>query len=106
MLNGIEIKGLWGPHHDLKSMVFQPGFGLFASMLGVIILLEDHPLGIFAPITEAFLELILQDTHIEVCIHISIDFAGIAHPIPPKTAPQHHMSTSIFECSLHQPVTN
>ena len=26
MLNGIEIRGLSRPHHDLKIVVFQPGF--------------------------------------------------------------------------------
>src|SRR6266436_8723813 len=105
MLNGIEIRGLRRPHHDIKSMVFQPGFSLFTSVFGVIILLEDHLLRLFAPILKAFLELILKDADIEVGIHITINFAGIPHPIPPKAAPQHHMSTSKLYCSLYQPVT-
>ena len=93
MLNGIEIGGLRRPHNDLEIMVF-------LGMLGVI----THSLGIFAPIIEAFLEAILKDAHIEVGISI-INFGGISCPMPPKAAPQHHMSTSISECSLHQPVT-
>src|SRR5260221_4723602 len=96
--------GLRRPHHDIKSMVFQPGFRLLTSVFRVIILLEDH-LRIFAPILKAFLELILKDADIEVGIHITINFAGIPHPIPPKAAPQHHMSTSKLDCSLYQPVT-
>src|SRR6266481_5727305 len=100
MLNGIEVMGLRRPHHDIKSMVCQPGFSLFTSVFRVIILLEDH-LRSFAPILKAFLELILKDTNIEVGIHIAIDFSGIPHPIPPKAAPQHHMSASKLECSLY-----
>src|SRR5271154_6840030 len=101
MLNGIEIGGLRRPPNDLKIMVFQPGFGLFIGMLGVI----THSLGIFAPIIEAFLEAIPNNAHIEVGINSTINFGDISCPIPPKAAPQHHMSTLIFECSLHQPVT-
>ena len=100
MLNGIEIGRLRRPHNDLKIMVLQPGFGLFIGMLGVI----THSLGIFAPIVEAFLEAILKNAHIEVGINSTINFGGISCPISPKAAPQHCMSTSIFECSLHQPV--
>src|SRR5258708_12827444 len=105
MLNGIEVRRLRRPHHDIKSRVFQPGFSLYTSVFRVIILLEDHLLSIFAPILKAFLELILKDADIEVGIHITINFAGILHPIPPKAAPQHHMSTSKLDCSLYQPVT-
>src|SRR5260221_4332222 len=91
MLNRVEIRGLRRPHHDIKSMVCQPGFSLFTGVFRVIILLEDHLLRSFAPILKAILELILKDTNIEVGIHIAIDFAGIPHPLPPKAAPQHHM---------------
>src|SRR5258708_22986814 len=105
MLNRVEIRGLRRPHHDIKSMVCQPGFSLFTGVFRVIILLEDHLLRSFAPILKAILELILKDTSIEVGIHIAIDFAGIPHPIPPKAAPQHHMSNSTLECSLYQPFT-
>src|SRR6266446_969446 len=96
MLNGIEIRGLRRPHHDIKSMVFQPGFSLFTSVFRVIILLEDHLLRPFAPILKAFLELILKDADIEVGIHITINFAGIPHnitcPPPNLTVP----STSLL----------
>src|SRR5258708_31045494 len=86
-------------------MVCQPGFSLFTGVFRVIILLEDHLLRSFAPILKAILELILKDTNIEVGIHIAINFTGIPHPIPPKAAPQHHMSTSKLEASLYYPVT-
>src|SRR5271154_3361238 len=101
MLNGIEIRGLRRPHNDLKIMVFQLGFGLCIGMLGI----STHSLGIFTPIIEAFLEAILNNAHIEVDINSTINSGDISCPVPPKAAPQHHMSASIFECSLHQPVT-
>src|SRR5260221_11821663 len=88
MLNRVEIRGLRRPHHDIKSMVCQPGFSLFTGVFRVIILLEDHLLRSFAPILKAILELILKDTNIEVGIHTAIDFAGIPHPNPPKAAPK------------------
>src|SRR5258708_16278738 len=94
MLNRIEVRGLRRPHHDIKAMVFQPGFSLVTSVFRVIILLEDHLLRIFAPILKAFLELILKDADIEVGIHITINFAGIpqSHPKQPHniTCPPPH----------------
>src|SRR5260370_40299839 len=101
MLNRIEIRGLRGPHHDIKSMVCQPGFSLFTGVFRVSIMLEDHLLRSFAPILKAILERILKDTNIQVGIHIANDFAGIPLPIPPKAAPQHHMSASKLEFSLY-----
>src|SRR5260370_9049367 len=104
MLNGIEVRGLRRPHHDIKSMVFQLGFSLFTSVFRVIILLEDHLLRIFAPILKAFLELILKDADIEVGIHITINFAGIpqSHPKQPHniTCPPPNLTVPSTSLSL------
>src|SRR6266478_6542090 len=104
MLNRVEIRGLRRPHHDIKSMVCQPGFSLFTGVFRVIILLEDHLLRSFAPILKAILELILKDTNIEVGIHIAIDFAGIpqSHPKQPHniTCPPPNLSVPSTSLSL------
>src|SRR5258708_32877368 len=97
MLNRVEIRGLRRPHHDIKSMVCQPGVSLFTGVFRVIILLEDHLLRSFAPILKAILELILKDTNIEVGIHIAIYFAGIPHNI---TCPPPNLSVPSTSLSL------
>ena len=41
MLDGVEVRRLWGPLHDMNLVLFEAPFGLFAGMLGVIILLKE-----------------------------------------------------------------
>jgi hypothetical protein len=59
MLNGIKVWRLSWPIHNINSMVFKPGFGLFAGVLGVIILLEDNILVPFLKILDGLLKLII-----------------------------------------------
>src|SRR5258705_11520768 len=104
MLNRVEIRGLRRPHHDIKSMVCQPGFSLFTGVFRVIILLEDHLLRSFAPILKAILELILKDTNIEVGIHIAIvqAYPTPSHPKQPHniTCPPPNLSVPSTSLSL------
>jgi hypothetical protein len=79
MLNGIEVWRLSWPIHNMNSMVFIPGFGLFAGVLGVIILLEDNILMPFLGILDGLLELIIQNANIKVSIHPFINSSGIAN---------------------------
>ncbi len=45
MLNGVEIWRLRGPVHDLYLVLFEAPFGVFASMFGVLVLLEGDVVG-------------------------------------------------------------
>ena len=42
VFNWIEVWGLGRPLYDIETMVFEPGLGHFAGVLGVIVLLENH----------------------------------------------------------------
>src|SRR5258705_13685675 len=67
-------------------MVFEPGLGLPAGVLGVIVLLEHHITWGFAIIIEGSLEIILHNLAVEVSIHPPINLACISWPFPGHTA--------------------
>ena len=78
MLNWIKVWRLGWPLHNLKTMVFEPGFGLLAGVLGIVVLLEDNVIGGLAPILKAILQCILQDADIEVGVHLALDLHRIS----------------------------
>jgi hypothetical protein len=87
MLNRIEVWGLSWPVYDLDSIVLEPGFGLFASMFRVIILLEDDILAPFLEVLDRLLKFILQNANIKVSIHPALNPSGIANSFLAHTAP-------------------
>ena len=58
MFYWVEVWGLGRPFHDCDSMVFEPGFGLLAGMLWVIVLLENDVGWGFVVVGEGSLEII------------------------------------------------
>ena len=105
MLNGIKIRRLSWPLHDLDSVVLEPGFGLFAGMIRVIILLEDDILAPFLEVLDGLLKLILQNANIKVSIHPALNPGGIANSFPTHTPPHHQGSPSKLDSGLNQSVT-
>ena len=87
MLNRIEVWGLSWPVYDLDSIVLEPGFGLFASMFRVIILLEDDILAPFLEVLDGLLKFVLQNANIKVSIHPALNPSGIANSFLAHTAP-------------------
>ena len=61
MLYGIKVWRLSWPHHDLKSMLSKPLLCPFASVFGIIVLLEDNIIWSFAKILQGLLEFILHN---------------------------------------------
>jgi hypothetical protein len=86
-------------------MVLEPGFGLFASMFRVIILLEDNILAPFLKVLDGLLKFILQNADIKVRIHPALNPSGIANSFPAHTALHHQGSPSKLNSGLNQSVT-
>lgn len=87
----IKFWGLCRPLSNLESIVIKPELGPFALVLEVIILLKDDILHRFASILQAFLQFILQNLSVKVCIHLALNPAWIFNSIPLYTAPQPHI---------------
>src|SRR5258708_33413386 len=85
-------------------MVFEPGLGLPAGVLGVIVLLEHHITWGFSIIIEGSLEIILHNPAVDVSIHPPINLACISWPFPGHTAPQHKGTTTKLLGPFHQSV--
>lgn len=64
MLNRIEVQGLHRPLHDLNLVLLEALFGLFAGVLGVIVLLEDDVVDIVVPMVEGIAQFVLDDLHV------------------------------------------
>src|SRR5271156_2424090 len=94
MFDWIKVRGLGRPLHDIKIMIIEPGLGLLAGVLRVIVLLENDVARGFVVIMEGSLELILQNLAIKVCIHLTINLACISSAFPCHTAPHHHGTTT------------
>ena len=70
------------PYHSFEILLLWPLLGLFAGMLGIIVLLEDGIRGIGAIILHGLLELILQNLKIKVSIHPTINLGSKANSLP------------------------
>ena len=86
-------------------MVLEPGFGLFASMFRVIILLKDDILVPFLEVLDGLLKFILQNADIKVSIHPALNSSGIANSFPAHIAPHHQGSPSKLNSGLNQSFT-
>ena len=105
MLNRIEVRGLSWPVHNLDSVVLEPGFGLFASVFRVIILLKDDILAPFLEVLDGLLEFIIQNANIKVSIHPALNSGGIANSFPTHTAPHHQEPPFKLNSRLNQSIT-
>ena len=101
MLNWIEVLGLIWPWHEIESMGLKSLLRLFASVLWIIVLLENNILGVFVVKLQAWLKVILQNLSVEVNIHPPINPSSKSRPFPQHTAPNHEWSTTKFLCSLN-----
>src|SRR6266436_10093432 len=63
-------------------MVFEPSGGLFACVLGVIILLKGNVILGFVVKLDTFLEFFIQNLDVKVSIHPPIHPASILYPTP------------------------
>ena len=80
VLSGIEVWRLCWPWHEPDLVAFGPLLGLFAGMLGVIVLLEYDVRGSFAKMTDAVHHAFILNGYAEVSIHPAIHPAAIPSP--------------------------
>src|ERR1700738_4129466 len=85
-------------------MVFKPSLGLFAAMLGVIVLLEDDIIYRMTIMVEAGLKVLLQNLDVKVPIHLSINPASIPNSIPQHASSHHQRSPSKLQSPFNQPI--
>jgi hypothetical protein len=79
---------------DLIIIVLELLLCLARGVFGVIVLLKDDILCIFAIIILTLLKLILQNAAIEVLVHLAIYLGCIANPLPQHAAPNHQRATA------------
>ena len=70
VFNGVQVRRLCWPQEDLDILGFKIIGGHLGPVFGVTILLEDDGGGILAIEGKAFLEFILQDLGVEICIQL------------------------------------
>ena len=58
MLDGVEVRRLWGPLHDLNFVLFEAPFGLLAGVLGVVVLLEGDIVDVEVQVVEGIEQLV------------------------------------------------
>ena len=87
MLNGIYVWRLGRPSKDLNAIVFKLLCCLLGGVFWVIVLLE-YPLPlIHLQLLKAFLQPIIQNVTVLLCIHGPLNLYKLPHPIPTHTSP-------------------
>ena len=99
MLNGVYIRGLGRPGKHLDAIVFKPLFCLLEGMFGVIILLKYPVLLWYLQLVEAFLQSIIQNVTVLLCIHGSLNLYELSYPILAHTPPYNKIiPSSMLDC--------
>ena len=104
MFNGIEVRRLCWPNHSSKILLSQLLFNLFASILGVIVLLKDDVSRIYTIMLQSIEQLILQNLKVMVSIHPTINLGSIANSLSSHTLPHHKGTSFKLEDTFYQPI--
>ena len=94
ILNGIKVRRLCGPLHNLEILVCKPFLNDFGGVLGIVVMLEDHSLGINPIILRGLLEIILQDDKVEILVKDIINLDDITRSLPRYTTPKFDIATA------------
>src|ERR1700733_7963648 len=87
MLNGVNVRRLGRPGKHLDAIVFKPLCCLLGGVFWVIILLE-YPLPLLhLQLLKAFLQPIIQNVTVLLCIHDPLNLYELPYPIPAHTTP-------------------
>ena len=95
MLNEVYIRGLGRPGKHLDAIAFKPLFCL-GGMFGVIILLKYPILLWYLQLVKAFLQSIIQNVTVLLCIHGSLNLYELSYPIPAHTPPYNKIIPSFM----------
>ena len=105
MLNGVYIRGLGRPGKHLDVIVFKPLFCLLGDMFGVIILLK-YPVFLWYPqLVKAFLQSIIQNVTVLLCIYGPLNLYELSYSIPAHTPLYDEIiSSSMLNCRCGGPI--
>ena len=105
MLNGVYIRGLGRPGKHLDAIVFKPLFCLLRGMFGVVILLKYPVLLWNLQLVKAFLQSIIQNVTVLLCIHGCLNLYELSYPILAHTPPYDEIiSSSMLDCGYGGPI--
>ena len=96
MLNGVYIRGLGRPGKHLDAIVFKPLFCLLGGMFGVVILLKYPVLLWNLQLVKAFLQSIIQNVTVLLCIHGPLNLYELSYPISAHTPPYDKIISSFM----------
>ena len=87
MLNGVNVWGLGRPGKHLNAIVFKPLCSLLGDVFWIIILLK-YPLPLLhLQLLKAFLQPIIQNVTVLLCINDPLNLYKLSNPIPAHTSP-------------------
>jgi len=103
VFNGVEIWGLCRPKEVspillCEALGGQISLGKLGGVLWIIVLLENIRVLVDTIVLHSLHEFILQDLNIQLCIQTTINFGDKTRPFPCHAAPNHDVSTSMFDC--------
>ena len=105
MFYNFHVGQRWGPREYSDLPILEPVSHNMRSVLQVVVLLENVlVLARFLQfsILECAQKTFLKDLNIPRPIHDSFDAMKSSHPLPSDATPHHNISTSMFDCLLHE----
>src|SRR5262245_62060033 len=105
VFDGVNVWRLCWPWKEIDSIGFEPVLGPFASVLWVVIFLEDDILLGFSIIFDAGAHVVFQNLDVKLPVHLLLSVACISNTFPHHTAPHYHRTSFQLHYSLHQPIT-
>ncbi len=100
-LNWIYVQTLIWPLQNLNFVFLEPFRGGLAGVLGIIVLLHN-PSELELEVTNWCPDILLQDFLIDCRIQGSINYGKSYSSWSCKAAPDHHTTTTMFDCSFYE----
>src|SRR6266850_7299947 len=99
VFNGVQIRGLGWPGHDINVVILKPLGCLLGCVFGVIVLLKC-PLPLqHLQLFKTFHHSLIQNFTVLLCIHDPLNLCKHPYSIPPHTPPYHEIvPTSMLDC--------
>ena len=107
MFNGVNVRGLGRPAENFNFIILKPLISSFGCMFGVIVLLKDPFTLWHVQVFKAFLQYILQNLTVLLCIHFSLKLHKCLNSILAHASPYHEIvSSSMLDCWYGGPIRN
>ena len=107
IFNWVNVRELRRPVGDFNSIIFKPLISSFGCMFGVIVLLKDPFTFWHVQVFKAFLQCILQNLTVLLCIHLALNLYKGPNSIPAYASPYHEIVSSfILDYQYSGPIRN